>query len=540
MINKKKVLLIGLSICMVWIFILGSALAAERPLRTTWPYPVYIDPAVGSNGASCAAQVNLYDALVYPDTEGKANPHIAKSWEISADGLTYTFHLRPGIKFVDGTELTAEDVKFSMDRLKVIGEGFAFLYDVVSSVEVFDKYTVDFHLKNTFGPFISTLFKFFILSKDLVMANIKTPGPYDDMGDYGKEYLLTHSAGSGPYMVDKFELSEYLYMVQNPNYWISFDPNAPDEFHMILTTEPITVKTMMSRRELEITDVNQPVEALDALEKMEGIDVIGFSVGGMYYYMLHTKKPPTDDIHFRKALAWVMDYDVVTNNIFIGSTQAKGPVAQSIPGADPTVFQYYQDFDKAIEELKLSKYYDQLDEYPVTIYHSATHVDSEKVALQFMSDAAKIGIKVKVEKTPWGSIEERAAKLETSPNILSCFVNPHYSEAGAILSVRYGSDSVATWEQNEWLLDPKFDSALEDAFKTIDEEERFEKYRELQHYIVELCPTIFLTDYSERHAYQASYVDWPTARGEVTPVSGYYFAARFIKIFPEKRAELLK
>ncbi len=538
--KREKILLISLCIFIVGMLSLGSALAAERPLRTTWPAPVYIDPAVGSDGASSAAQVNLYDPIVYPDTKGNPQPHIAKSWEISANKLSYTFHLRPGIKFTDGTELTAEDVKFSMDRLKTIGEGFAFLFDVVSNVEVVDKYTVVFHLKKTFGPFISTLYKFFILNKDLVMANIERPGPYGDMGDYGKKYLLTNAAGSGPYTVKEFSMEEQLYMVQNLNYWLPLDPNFPDEFKMILTTEPITVKTMMSRRELEITDVNQTPEALAALDKIEGVDIAQFSVGGSYYFMLNTKKPPTDDIHFRKALAWVTDYQVVTDKIFPGSIQSIGPVAQNVPGADPTLFQYHRDVDKAMEELKQSKYYGQLDKYPMTVFYSATFTLGEKLALLIMSNAADIGIKVNIIKLPWASMVERSAKLETSPNIFMAFVNPHYSEAGAMLSARYSSDSVTTWEQNEWLLDPKFDAMMEDALGTTDREKRFAKYRELQRYIVDLSPSIFFVDYSESHAYQASYVDWSTARGEVVPVSGYYFDARNIKIYPGKRAELLK
>ena len=537
---SKSVKILLVTLCLIGILSLGAASAAERPFNTNWSWPTYIDPAVGSDFSSSVALVNLYDTLFYPDIKGDPQSHVAESWEVSADGLALTVHLRQGIKFHDGTELTAEDVKFTMDRLTTIGEGYGYLFKVIKSTEVLDKYAVVFHLNQPFGPFETVLYRFYILNKDLVMANIKRPGPYGDMGDYGKQYLLTHDAGSGPYMVKEFPLEEYLLMTINSNYWKSIDSNAPDEYKMIGTCEPVTVRTAISRRELEIADQWQPVEALDALEKINNVKIGAFSSGSSHYYMLNTKKPPTDDIHFRKAMAWALDYETAINKIFPGCIQSRGPVNQSIPGADPTIFQYQQNLEKAIEELKQSKYYDQLDEYPVVVAFPSVPADNEKMALLFMSNMNDIGIKVETLKVPWASIIEIMASEETSPNVAGVSVAPHYPEAGSLLESRYKSDSVATWEQNEWLLDSKFDAMIEDALKTVNREERFVKYGQIQQYIMDLCPTLFIYDQMEKHAYQAGYIDWPAARGEVIPVMGYNFAGRFIKVYPDKRAELLK
>jgi peptide/nickel transport system substrate-binding protein len=526
---------------MIVILNLGFAVASERQIRMDLPYPCYIDPAVGTDMASACSYVNLYDTLVYPDIKGDPQPHIAESWEVSEDRANWTFYLRSGIKFHDGTELTAEDVKFSMDRLKTIGEGFGYLFDEVSSVEVISKYTVVFHLEDSFGPFLMTLYRFCILNKDLVMANIKKPGPYGDMGDYAKQYLMTHDAGSGPYMVKEFPLAEYLLTIQNPNYWLPLDPNSPDEFKIILTTEPVTVRLMMSRRELEISDGWQPNEVLTTLDKIEGVDILNsFALGISKVGMMNTKKPPTDDIHFRKAIAWAVDYQTIVDRIYTGSIRSKGPVPQRLAGSDPTVFQYHRDLNKAMEELKQSKYYGQLDKYPVTVVSESGDFDAEKVGLLLMSNLNDIGIKVEVQNIPWAKIVDESAALETSPNIMTLLVAPHYPEAGSILSVRYKSSSVATYEQNEWLLDPKYDAMIEDALGTIDQEERFAKYSKLQQYIVDLCPTLFLADFVQKHAYQKAYIDWPAAKGEEIPIMGYNFAARFIKVYPDKRAELLK
>jgi len=513
----------------------------KRVLRITEAWPTYIDPAVGSDYSSSTSFVNLYDTLIYPTPTGNVIPHVAKDWDISPDGLTYTFYLREGIKFHDGKELTAEDVAFSMNRIITIGEGYAYLFEgKVESSKALDKYTVQFKLKAPFGPFLTALVRLYILNKDCVMANIKKPGPYGDLGDYGKEYLLTHDCGSGPYKVKEFPLAEYVLMERFPDYWRGIDPYAPDEFKFIGTTEPVTIRTMMARRELEISDQWQPLEGFEALDKMEGIDVAKYYAGTVLYIMLHNRKPPTDDIHFRKALSWAMDYKTVVEKLFPGARQAVGPVSFILPGHNPDVFQYYQDFDKAREELKKSKYYAELDKYPVDLVWVSEVPDEEKIALLLQANAAQVGIKVNVIKKPWLSVVEETGRLETTANAYIIFVAPHYAEAGSLLESRYHSRSTGTWEQTEWLQDPEIDRMIEDAIATIDREERMRKYREIQEKILELTPSIFLFDQPEKHAYQAAYIYWPAAEGVVIPVMGYNHDVRFIQVFPEKREKLLK
>ena len=508
-------------------------------LRVTFAWPTYADPAVGSDFSSSCTLVNLYDTLVYPTREGPVQPQVAKSWEVSGDSLTWTFHLKQGIKFHDGSELTAEDVAFSMDRLTTIGEGYAYLFTGrVTKSEVLDKYTVRFHLQEPFGPFLTNLVRLYILNKKEVMDHVEKPGPYGELGDYGKKYLLTHDCGSGPYRIKEFRLEEYVLMEKNPDYWLAIDVDAPDQVRFIATTEPVTVRTMISRRELEISDQWQTEEGWKALDAIKGVDMTGFFMGGVFYYMMHTKKAPTDDIHFRKAIAWATDYDAVVS-LFPGTHQAQGPVAVDFPGWNPEVFVYHRDLAKAKEELKKSRYYDKLDDYPVEVHWCAEVPDEEKVALLFMANMADIGITANIVKTPWLKMVDEVASQEASPHIETIFVAPHYPEAGSMLESRYHSQSAATWEQNEWLLDPEIDKMIEDAIATIDTEQRFAKYRKIQDRIVELCPSIFMFDQLERHAYQSSYIDWPAARGEVIPVMGYNFDCRFIEVYPEKRKELL-
>jgi len=507
----------------------------KRELRATFAWPTYIDPAVGTDFSSSSSFVNLYDTLVYPTPEGDVIPHLAESWEASEDGLTWTFNLRKGVKFHDGSELTAEDVVFSMNRLITVGEGYGYLYaGRIKESKAVDPYTVQFQMTSPYGPFLTTLVKLYILNKDEVIANTKADGTYGDLGDYGKEYLLTNDCGSGPYKVKEMRLEEYLLMEKFDDYWGDFVPNAPDEVKFIGTTEAITVRTMMSRGELEISDQWQSLEALESLDKTEGVDIATLYLGTIFYYMVHTKKAPTDDVHFRKAMAWAFDYATVTEDLFPGARVPQGPVAPGFMGHDPNFTKYTRDLAKAKAELAKSKYADKLDEYPVELHWIAEVPDEEKAALLFMSNMKDIGINVEIVKVPWMSVVEEMSNIDTSPNIVTIFVSPHYAEAGSILESRYHSKSAATWEQNEWLQNPEIDSMIENALATIDRDEREKAYQALQEKLDEIAPSLYLFEQAQKHAYQ-SYIDWPAAEGKSIPIMGYDFAARFIQVHPEKK-----
>jgi peptide/nickel transport system substrate-binding protein len=510
---------------------------AKRELRITFAWPTYLDPAVGSDFSSSSSFVNLYDSLVYPTPSGDAKPNVATRWESSPDGLTWTFYLRKGVKFHNGKELTAEDVAFSMNRLITIGEGYGYLFaGKVQKSEAVDRYTVRFTLSEPYGPFLTAVVRVYILNNEEVMAHAKSDGPYGEFGDYGKEWLLTHDAGSGAYKVKEMRLEEYVLMERFDDYWGEFAPNAPDEVKFIGTTEPVTIRTMMSRQELEISDQWQTVEAIKALDNLPGVEITTMYLGTMFYYMMHTKKPPTDDVHFRKAMSWALDYDTVVEDLFPGSRHAQGPIAPGFPGHDPNFTIYERDLDNAKAELRRSKYYDKLKQYPVEVHWIAEVPDEEKAALLFMANMADIGIKVNIVKVPWLSVVEEMTNIDQSPNIVTVFVAPHYAEAGSLLASRYHSSSANTWEQNEWLQDPEIDRMIEDSIATIDIDERFAKYCEIQQKIDAICPSLYLFEQGQRHAYQASYIDWPAVKEEnKIPVMGYDFNARLIQIYPERK-----
>lgn len=512
-----------------------TATAGDRVLRVTFSWPTFIDPAVGSDFSSSTSLANLYDTLVFPNAEGGVDPWLAESWDVSDDGLTWTFNLRQDVTFHDGSDLTASDVVYSFNRLQTIGEGYAYLLAAVESVSAPEDYTVEFTLSEPSALFLPSLVRLYVLNEDLVRENTLADGPYGEEGDYGKEWLLTHDAGSGPYRVVEFPLEEYLLMEKFEEWWGEFHPDAPDTVRFIATTETATVRTLMSQGELEISDQWQTIEALEALQEIDNVEVAAFPSMTEFYFMMNTKLAPTDDIHCRRAMAYAFDYEQAVALEWPGTQQSRGPVPMTLAGHDDDVFVFERDLDRAREELEQCQYADQIDQHPVQVHWISEVPAEEKWALLFQANMAEIGIPVEVVSTPWLSVVENMSSLETSPHIVTVYVSADLPEAGLMLQQRFHSSTAESWMQNEWLQDSELDSAIDQSLKTIDTDERFAQYEQIQEQIMELSPSLFLYDQVEKHAYRSDIVtDWPITRGEASPVMGYQLYAAHMGVQPSQ------
>ena len=494
---------------------------AKRVLRITFSWPDRADPAVGNDYASSTTLANLYDTLIFPNARGTVDPWLATSWDISTDGLTWTFHLRQDVTFHDGTPLKASDVVYTFNRFKEMGQGYAYLVTPnVESIAAPDDYSVVFTLKEATALFLPSLVRLYVANEKLVRANTKAEGAYGTNGDYGSEWLQTHDAGSGPYMIREFPLEQYVLMDKFTGWWGQFAPNAADEVRFIGTTEAVTVRSLMETKGLEITDQWQSFEAYQALEKMEGVNIAPLPSLSSFYYMVNNKKPPTDDLHCRLAMSWAFDYDAAVGLEWPGTKQMVGPVPATLAGHNPNVLVYHRDLDKARAELAQCAYANDLSNNPIELQWVAEVPDEEKWALLFQSNMNDIGMKVNVTKVPWLSLVENTSKLETSPSIATIYVSSDLPEAGLMLKQRYHSSTSGTWQQNEWLQDPQLDAEIDDALATIDEQARFQKYSKIQEELVARAVSIWIYDQVEKHAYRTC-VDWPASRGETSVIMGY-------------------
>lgn len=487
----------------------------EKIIRITADSTPILDPAVSVSNCSSIAFVNLYDSLVFPTVDG-IKPCIATKWDVSEDGMEYTFYLKEGIKFHDGSELLASDVAFTTKRLLDIGEGYAYLYnDIIKEAVAIDDYKVKFILKKPFGPFVESLARLYILNEDLIMANLKD-GQYGDYGDYGRDFLITTDAGSGPYMSKELVQQDYFYAVKFDDWHMGWEENAPESFKLIYGTEPATVRTMMASKQLEITDMWQSVESIQALSQLEGVSIVPYSTRLVQTVFYNTSIAPVDDINYRRALSCLFDYDMIIKEIFIDSELNYGPVSSYTAG-NVKAAQYKYDLEEAKKYLAKSKYADNYKDYTIEFLVNSDIQDFEKVALAFQSAASQVGIPVKINKTPWVTIQERVSTPESTPHVTTLNFAAQYNEAGATLEAGFHSKTAGTYENCHWYLSDEFDAKIEDALGTIDNDERFSKYEQLQHEIVnDMCCCSWIADLTERVAYQDTYIQWPAGEAVKT------------------------
>ena len=470
---------------------LSSSLAsAERVLRHDESAPGQLDPAKATDYASSILMFNVYDALVQGDAVKGVAPSVASSWKISPDGKTYTFTLRNDVKFHDGSKLTSADVVFSFERLKAINQGFANLFDTVSSVKASGPNTVVFTLSKSFAPFISNLARLQIVNKALVLKN-KQDGKFGANGDYGQAWLNTHDAGSGAYFVESHNGQELTVMKKFSAYFQPFVADAPDTVRQRYSLDPTTVRTLMQRKELDITSQWLPPETLKALA---GTGLLQENGAGLFFVKLNTQKAPTDDVNVRKAIAAAFDYATlrgllkITDKVTSGSP-ANGPLVAGMPGYNKSLPVPSRNLDLAKQLLAKSKY--KGDQLTIEVGWVAEVPFEERIALLMQQNLAEVGIKVNVVKVPWAVMTQRASKASTTPNASLVYVSPIVPDPDAALYPVYHSSSAGTWLSMEWLNNALVDKLLDQARAETNPAKRAALYQQVSKLIVDLQPDIF-------------------------------------------------
>lgn len=509
-----------------------GAIPTESIFRFSQVSMPNIDPACGSDLAATNVFTNVYDPLLFPTADGGVEPWIAESYEPSEDGLSWTFHIRQGIKFHSGNDLTAKDVKYSMDRLCTIGEGVAYMfYDYIKEVEVVDDYTVVFHCNEVYGPLIANLMVFYVLDSELVKANTVDNGDYGENGDYGKGFLLTTDAGSGPYRITEISTNISISGEKFADYWAGTPEEAPEKFVLYASNDAVTVKTMMFRRELEAADSYQSAENIKSM--LEGDETFklayNYTGGGVNLWM-NNQKAPFDDPKVREAFGYLFDYDTLCTIIQPDSAVKKSIVPSGKLGWTP-VFDFSYDLEKAKACLAESKYADTIGDMEIEFVWNSETAEREKIALMAQAAGQQIGLNIKIVELPWSTIVANATSCETSPMVTLCQVTPLTGDVASMLVSMLRTKEVGTWENMNWVNDPALDELINKALVTLDQDERAKIYEEIQEYCGKNFTFIPLTETPERIVYQASYV-------EMNPrisASGYTFYLREIKVHPAQQ-----
>ena len=505
----------------------GSIFRTTQTIMPEW------DPAVGSDYASCVIMCNVFDTLVFPTEDGGVEPWVAESWTISEDGLTWDFKLREDVYFHSGNQLTADDVKYSMDRLCEIGEGFAYLfYDYVDSVEVIDDFNVRFHCTQAYGPLLNSLVRFYIVDQELLEANY-AEGDYGDKGDYGKGFLLTSDAGSGPYTVDSVSTNISVGGTIFPEYWAGVDENNPEKYIVYASNDAVTVKTMMSRQELECTDMWQAAENIESIMAADDSLKLTFNyTGGGVNLWMNNQRAPMDDPQIREAFGYLIDYATVCSSILPDSIQKDSVIPSNLLGFEE-VFDFSFDLEKAQDAISRSTYADTIGDMEIELVWNSESADREKIALMIQAAASQIGLNVKIVELPWSTIVANSADIEQSPMMTLTSITPVTADSGSQFVSLLRTKEVGTWENMNWVNDPELDALIDAALLLTDEAERAAAYGEIQRYCGERFTFVPIAESPERLVYQASYVEMEPRIG----LQGFSYYLRDIYVYPDQRAQ---
>jgi peptide/nickel transport system substrate-binding protein len=446
-----------------------------------------LDPHKASDYADSILMYNLYDFLVRTAPDGSLVPDLATDWHASTDGLVYTFKLRSGVRFHDGSPLEAEDVAFSINRMKTLNRGYAYLLPEIDYVEPIDAFTVNVSLKKRFAPFLAALARVAIVNADKIMANTED-------GDYGSTFLSSNDAGSGSYRVVSHNPRELTLMQRFDNHYQSFTPQAPELVRLKYSMAVPTVRALMARDQHELTRISMPPEVLRALSETPGIELVQDRGSTSFFIQLNTQRAPTDDLHFRRAIALAFDYDALLRLLQVNDTlgnglPTRGPLTPGLLGYDATLPFPRQDLTAARRELAQARY--SPTEHTVEIQWVSEVGNTERVALLFQQNMAELGINVEVTRAPWSLVLDRATQSATTPHANTVDVAAYTSDPDSILTAMFHSSSSGSWSAMSWLQDSAIDARIEYGRELSDQDDRAQHYRKLNSDLIEIQPAIF-------------------------------------------------
>jgi peptide/nickel transport system substrate-binding protein len=282
---------------------------------------------------------NVYGNLTFWDPDEGVIPYLAQSWESNEDATEWTFHLREGMKCHDGTDFTAEDVKFSYERTVEAG-ALAYIFDSLKEVEVVDDLTVklilnypfrwDANAANSWGTY--------------VMCQSVADKPPEWFGE-------GNGIGTGPYMIESFEPGQRLVLTEFPDWWGEFPEGHFTKVVMEIVEDPAVREQMLLGGEGDIA-WGIPYDDFESLNASGVVTAFAQPAFQQLQWHFNMRRPPLDDLRVRQALSYAFPYEAAAAGTFGGAAVAAlgaVPRLQWNPAVKTRIYDY--DLDKARELL---------------------------------------------------------------------------------------------------------------------------------------------------------------------------------------------
>jgi peptide/nickel transport system substrate-binding protein len=447
---------------------------------TTW------DPS-SSYSTEVMYMANCYEPLVYANPAGAADPFspgLALSWSAASDGLSWTFKLREGVKFHDGTPFNADAVKYSIDRTMKLNLGAAYLLSEIKDVQVVDDYTVKFVLSSP-APIDR------IMSGDYAvwMFSPQTKGKNQAWWDKGNE------AGTGPYMLTKYTADQEIDFKANPDWWGGWKDNQFKQIVVQLVGDAGTQRQLLESGAVDTINLVAR-DQVDALKANPDITVYTGPSLNSYLMFFNTQRKPLDNEKVRVALSYAVPYaDLITVGAGGFGTQSRGPVPIDLwPNTDGTVRQYTTDYEKAKQLLADAGY--PGGGFTLELTYTSENSNEAAYTPLIKEAFAKVGVTVNI-KALLNTAD--AAKARGNPadrqDLAIQLWWPSYPDGIDNLKPMFGSESEVGYNWSYWY-NPEFDKLIAEGFKlsATDPTAALVPYDKAQNMLVDQAVAAFLFD----------------------------------------------
>ncbi len=508
----RKIAIFGTILCLVFaVAVAGCAKKEEAPkqetsMTTSAEGPkeggtiifgrgadsVGLDPAYETDGNSFMVCDNLYEQLVaYKDESTDIEPGLAKSWTVSDDGKTYTFELREGVTFHDGTPFNANAVVFSIGRMmkernvRFFGEGFEIppqdrppeywvsmeMDDTVGSIEATGEYTVVFNLKRVEAPFIANMGMDFasIISPT---AFLKDPKAY-----------VRNPVGTGPFKFVKWVADDNITLEKFADYWDKAN-GGPYLDKVVFRSIPENSVRFLELKagNIDICQFPNPADISLARKdpNLKLVEQPGMNVG--YLGFNHTK-PLWQNIHLRLAVAHAINRQAIVDNIYQGMGQlAKNGIPPTMWGFNDDVPGYTYDVELAKKELAEAGYPGGEGLPEITLWSMPVprpyNPEGLKVGIAMIGDLSKVGIQARVVSYDWGTYLKRQREQPADMDLFQLGWTGDNGDPDNFLAVLFdglASPAIRTQYKSE-----RYHDLMLRGKTTIDQAKRAEIYKEAQ------------------------------------------------------------
>lgn len=429
--------------------------------------PDQLDPQSTTSYFSFQVLENVYDTLVQPDENLEMQPALAESWDTSEDGMTWTFHLREGVTWHDGSPFTADDVVYSFNR--IIDEDLANSWRLVDVEEItaVDEHTVEFRMSQPAANLLPNLGGF----KGVAVVQQENV----ESGEIG-----SHPIGTGPFTFESYASGSSINLAANEDYWDGAPEVAGVEFQFI--TEATTAMSALDSGQVHWTD-NVPPQQVESLQG--GQHELGQVGSNDYWYVtMNEAEEPFDSVEVRRAIAFAIDREAITEAVMFGNAQVN---QLAIPESSEWYVEHHPyTHDPAQAEQLLEEA--GVEPGSLTVDMMVTNEYPETVqAAQIMADQlGEVGITLNIRTLDFGAwLDEQGngtwdmLMLGWLGNIDpdSFYYAQHHSE---------GSNN------HQGYSNPEVDQLLEDGRTELDQQARHDIYAEAARTIADEASYIYL------------------------------------------------